>query len=255
MEKNITFDPLMANTKRLRMFAGPNGSGKTTVFNNLLGNYDFDLGIYLNADEIEKQFKVNKSLKLSDYRLPAKNGLRLKDFVHSHSLYEKATKDGYGINLKYEKSSILSFGTETNSYEASILTDFLRKELIKSGLKFSFETVMSHVSKIETFKLAKAHGFKNYLYFISTENPGINKLRVEERVLKGGHPVAENKIEERYYRSLQLLKEAIPLTYRTFIFDSSDNNAKLILDVYKRQIITIKSKKVPKWVDNYCLST
>ena len=46
--------------KRLRMFAGPNGSGKSTVFNEIKEQYDFDLGIYLNADEIEKKTKEEK---------------------------------------------------------------------------------------------------------------------------------------------------------------------------------------------------
>ena len=142
---------------------------------------------------------------------------------------------------------------KTHSYEAAILTDFFRQELISNGIKLSFETVMSHPSKIETLLLSKNNNYKNYLYFISTEDVEINKSRVKERVLNGGHQVPEHKIEERYYRSLELLQPAIKETYRTFVFDNSGNKARLILDIYKGNIVTYRSKSIPKWVDKYCL--
>ncbi|MDT0649080.1 toxin [Autumnicola edwardsiae] len=243
----------MPSNKRLRMFAGPNGSGKSTVFNWIKKNYDFDLGIYLNADEIEKELKRKNFINLSDYNLESEIGEKFNEFISSHSLFHKANNDGYKIDLTFKDGLILNPTYHTHSYEASILTDFLRQELIKSGQKLSFETVMSHPSKIETLKFAQENNFKNYLYFISTESFEINKSRVKERVLIGGHPVPDRKIEERYYRSLKLLQDAIKSTYRTFIFDNSENQSRLILDIYKSNKVTYRSDRVPKWVDKYCL--
>jgi predicted ABC-type ATPase len=40
--------------KRMRVFAGPNGSGKTTIFKGILNESKVNLGIYVNADEIEE---------------------------------------------------------------------------------------------------------------------------------------------------------------------------------------------------------
>jgi len=171
------------------MFAGPNGSGKSTIFDDINVNYDVDLGIYLNAD----------------------------DFIKTHTLYEKASEDGYAIDLKFEEDKIINPNGKTHSYEASILTDFIRSQLIGRGEKITFETVMSHRSKVEILRRAHTEKYRNYLYFICTENAEINKFRVEERVRNGGHPVAPKKIEERYYRSLKLLREAVKYTYRTFI--------------------------------------
>jgi predicted ABC-type ATPase len=37
--------------KRLRVFGGPNGSGKTTVIKALRG--EIPLGVYVNADDFE----------------------------------------------------------------------------------------------------------------------------------------------------------------------------------------------------------
>ena len=235
------------------MFAGPNGSGKSTVFNEIKSIYDLDLGIYLNADELEKELKIKNSINISDYNLSPEIGLNFNDFIFSHSLFKKAKNDGYEIDLTFEDGIIINPNSQTHSYEASILIDFLRQELIKSGQKISFETVMSHSSKIDTLKFSQENNYKNYLYFISTEDVEINKSRVIERVMNGGHPVPPNKIEERYYRSLELLREAIKNIYRTYIFDNSGSKSRLILDVYKGKTVTYRSESIPKWVDKYCL--
>ena len=47
---------------RLRMFAGPNGSGKSTIKDNLPQAW---LGVYINADEIEKLIRANGFLSLA----------------------------------------------------------------------------------------------------------------------------------------------------------------------------------------------
>ncbi|WP_114902589.1 hypothetical protein [Kordia sp. SMS9] len=92
-------------------------------------------------------------------------------------------------------------------------------------------------------------------YFLNapTENFEINKQRVIERVKNGGHPVPENKIKERYFKSLAYLKEAIQHTYRTFVFDNSGSNSVLVLDVFNGEKITIHSESIPEWVDTYLL--
>lgn len=235
------------------MFAGPNGSGKSTVFNEIKREYDFDLGTYINADEIEKKLRKENSIDIADYNLSVKTGEKFEEFICSHSLFKKAENDGYKIDLTFKNGVILNPNSQTHSYQASILADFFRQELIKSAQNISFETVMSHPSKVETLNFSKEYNYKNYLYFISTESVEINKSRVKERVLSGGHPVPENKIEERYYRSLEMLRDAIKSTYRTFIFDNSENKSRLILDIHNTKNVTYRSDRIPKWVDKYCL--
>ncbi len=45
--------------KRMRIFAGPNGSGKTSIINRLKDKISF--GNYINADDIEFDL-INKAL-------------------------------------------------------------------------------------------------------------------------------------------------------------------------------------------------
>lgn len=86
---------------------------------------------------------------------------------------------------------------------------------------FCFETVMSHESKIELLKTAKSQGFKTYLYFLYTQSPELNVLRVKQRVAEGGHSVPEEKIRERYGRCFQVLPGALPFADRVYILDNS----------------------------------
>ena len=53
---------------RLRMFAGPNGSGKTTVKNNL-GKPDEWFGIYIDPDELKKSVNETHVVSLAPFDL------------------------------------------------------------------------------------------------------------------------------------------------------------------------------------------
>jgi predicted ABC-type ATPase len=57
-------------------------------------------------------------------------------------------------------------------------------------------------------KTARERGFITYLYLIATENPLINLDRVKNRVDRGGHAVPEEKIRDRYRRSMENLSAA-----------------------------------------------
>lgn len=55
--------------KRMRVFAGPNGSGKTTIFKGILDENKINLGVYVNADEIEETLKSNLKIDFANYQL------------------------------------------------------------------------------------------------------------------------------------------------------------------------------------------
>lgn len=68
---------------------------------------------------------------------------------------------------------------------------------LSAGRDFSFETVMSHPSKIYLLGRAWVSGFFVKLRFVSTSNPMINLTRVVARVQRGGHDVPPDKIKSR----------------------------------------------------------
>lgn len=240
----------------MRVFAGPNGSGKTTIFDQI--KEKFDIGHYVNADEIEKELRKNNSFTLNDFDLKDLAENEFEQFIVNHSIIEKANEEGYTFKLEYSKVDNTIFNLNKNpniySYEAALIADFLRIKLIERGKKLTFETVMSHHSKLDILKLATKNGYKIYLYFICTESADINVARVLQRVNLGGHNVEEKKTRQRYKSSLELLKSAAKETYRTFVWDNSKKNGpELILEVVNGETITMNSNSLPSWVDEYLL--
>jgi predicted ABC-type ATPase len=194
----------------MRVFAGPNGSGKSTLKAVLPPPL---LGVYLNPDDIERQILDNGFLDLNAYGVSATASevldfLRDSPFLRSAGFASAATALGFA-------HGVLSFGRVTvNSYFASVVVDFLRLKLMERRRSFTFETVMSHPSKVELLARAQEAGYRTYLYFIATDDPDINVSRVRTRVRQGGHAVPEQKIAPRYYRSLDLLMDAVKHTNR-----------------------------------------
>jgi predicted ABC-type ATPase len=151
------------------MIAGPNGSGKTSLTRWLLKN-DFDLGQYINPDDIAQR------LEGSD---------------------------------------------EARTAEAQQMADSLREEYINAKQSFSFETVMSHPSKLDVLERARNAGFFIQVFFVGIEDPLLNIERVALRVAQGGHDVPIEKIEPRWRRSMGLAAEAILRADQAFVFDNS----------------------------------
>jgi predicted ABC-type ATPase len=107
------------------------------------------------------------------------------------------------------------------SKRAQEIADFDRDCCLSARLNFSFETVMSHQSKIDLLVRAGASGYDVTLYFICTSDPEINIRRVQNRVSLGGHDVPRDRIVARYWRSLNLLCNAALVARRVVLFDNS----------------------------------
>lgn len=104
---------------------------------------------------------------------------------------------------------------------AQKIADELRERFIAEGRDFAFETVMSHESKLEVMRYARAAGFHLTLFFVATEDPRINVERVEARVRRGGHSVPHDRIIARYARTMSSLVDAMLIVDRTVLFDNS----------------------------------
>ena len=232
---------------RLRVFAGPNGSGKSTL-NSIISKEL--LGVYINADEIEKEIRKNNILDLHQYSISSDEKTALS-FFNSHPLLKKANL--ISNQLKFTKNKI-DFGSITiNSYYASVCADFIRHELLKKRVSFTFETVMSSRDKVDFLKKAQDAGYRTYLYFIATQDPIVNISRVKNRVKLGGHDVPKDKIVNRYYRSLELLLDAIKYSNRAYIFDNSTQDRLWIAQINDSKEFEFKSNSIPEWIDEYLL--
>ncbi len=228
---------------RLRMFAGPNGSGKSTLKEYLPPEW---LGVYVNADEIEKQIRLSAELSLADFGVLATQD-ELQAFLAQSTLLARQGLLDEAKSLSLV-DGVLQFGViEPNSYYASVLADFIRQALLGAGVSLTFETVMSFPDKVEFLQKARQAGFRTYLYFVATEDPAINIDRVRHRVEMGGHPVDEDKIVSRYARSLELLFDAVTHSDRAYIFDNSGHEKVWVAEVTDGAELEMKTDEMPAW--------
>lgn len=234
---------MTAAIPRLRMFAGPNGSGKSTIKAVIAPNL---LGVYINPDDMEKEIRGCGFLDLSAYSVHG-TAEKLAAFFRDSSLLAKADLLGEAEKLSFHDNKLIFQDVEVNAYFASVAADFLRQSLLAAGRSFTFETVMSSPDKVAFLEKAQGMGFRTYLYYVATEDPDINISRVENRVRQGGHPVPEDKIVERYHRSLDLLSEAIQHANRAYLFDNSGDGQIWLAEVTDGDALEMKSDTMPHW--------
>jgi predicted ABC-type ATPase len=89
------------------------------------------------------------------------------------------------------------------SRDAQRIADRQRSTCLAERANFSFETVMSHPSKIDLMREARMSGFHVVLYFVALDDPMLNVERVAQRVALGGHPVPKDRILARWRCCLQ----------------------------------------------------
>lgn len=239
--------------KRLRIIAGPNGSGKTSVYEDLLRLGVAHFGVFVNADSIESVLRSRGILSFQEYGI---------------SVEEKAFKNGYTAFPKHAQSpvSVETFSVSDNflvlnnkeavdSYFACYVASYIRESMLNSGIdRITIETVMSHPGKLDLFKKAKALGYKVYLYYVTTSDPIVNIDRVAARQAKGGHGVPEDKILDRYYRSLDNLYEALVLSDRTYLFDNSGKSHKCIAEYESvKEELRVFGDSAPYWLQKYVI--
>lgn len=239
--------------KRLRIFAGPNGSGKSTLVANLPVKGQFSVNVFINADEIEKELKADDGvLDASKYRLSNISSQILQEHILRKGMTPLKIGSQTVSQFDVTDSRYITFKGEINSYIAADLADFIRYQLLKSGISFTFESVFSHESKLQIMTEAKQLGYRVYLYFITTEDPDINVNRVANRVAEGGHPVPEKRIRERYFKSLGLLYDAIKASDRAYLFDNSTKEYRFVAEITNGSVDTSPANgNIPNWFVKY----
>jgi len=234
--------------KKIRMFAGPNGSGKSSIIEQIKDQVKF--GYYINADDIQIQLNQKRFINciaFLPFTIVQNDWIEfLVNLMNDSRVDKKLAK-----NVFFEDELIKSEGY-IDAYGASVLAEFIRIKLLEGGYSYSFETVMSHYSKVNFIEEANRLGYKTYLYFICTNDPLINLERIKNRVIHGGHEVSEEKIISRYYRSLKLLYNAFVASNRAFIIDNSGPEGNVIVEK-NGQEISILTDDIPSWIHKYLI--
>lgn len=235
---------------RFRMFAGPNGSGKTFLFTHLRNKGYIHTELYVSADRIEQDLKNNRKFFFKSYRIKATE-TEFKEHVLKSGLFQQVSDKTF-LDRIFIKSGILIFNVEESSidsYIASFIATYLCEKLFNTGQSFCYETVLSHPSKLAFFEQAKNSGYSSYLYFVCTDTWKLNVERVRLRVQDGGHDVDKGKVESRYFSSMKNFRRAAKMADSSFLIDNSIGFTRIA--ELKKGVITYAVDPFPDWILEY----
>jgi predicted ABC-type ATPase len=240
--------------KRLRLFAGPNGSGKTTILERI--PKELNLGYIVNADDIEIKLKADNHFPLDSQNIYT-NSASLQNYFRNEGFsVHKIENHDFIEHINVIDNNINIPADIVNSYIAADIAGFLRIKHIENNHTFTFESVLSHPSKLDLLIKAKSVGYRIYLYYIATESADINVNRVKIRVSQLGHPVPEEAIRNRYIKSLNLLYDVIKISDRAYIFDNSGKESIYLAEITNGENATLHCSKeeVPEWFYTYVIN-
>jgi len=110
-----------------------------------------------------------------------------------------------------------------------------------------FETTLASKRTLGMMQKAKVRGFTVQLVYIGLDTSERGILRVQERVLQGGHDVPDEDVRRRYIRGLANLPEAIRKADRAIVYDNSENEHRKMLETERGSIAWSRTEQ-PRWV-------
>jgi predicted ABC-type ATPase len=241
--------------KRLRIFAGTNGAGKTSLYNYLVNEGRFNQYFHINADGIARDIPVGFDAGVFPFSWTEDE---LYEFLYRSPFQQLlATPLRSMIKISNKEISLKNAASGDVTYLCAALAEFLRQKIFASNSSFSFESVFSHPSKVDEILAAKNADFITYLYIVATPDPFINIHRIKNRVENGGHNVPEEKTKGRYYKTMENIKTAFLLADRVYFFDNSksmENTTYKYFAEKRNNKLTLTSDEIPQWFDKYILS-
>lgn len=169
---------------QLWLFAGPNGAGKSTF--TQFPHWSRRIRHFLNADELTRQLLSQQGYP--SYAAAPSAVLQQANIVAANQTFSEVVR------------------------------------LLSRGEAVAVETVLSTDKYRPVVEQLRRDGGIFNLIYIGLRSPEISRERVVRRVALGGHPVPEEKLPERWRRSLEQLPWFARQADHFFVFDNSDSD-------------------------------
>ena len=93
--------------------------------------------------------------------------------------------------------------------------------LLNEDRGFAFETTLSARTYLNLIRRSQAAGYRINLIFLKLQSPELAKIRVQNRVSKGGHDIEPLIIERRFQRGLDNLKDYLAIVDTASVYEAS----------------------------------
>ena len=148
------------------------------------------------------------------------NGAGKSTLYNSEDL-DNEIKYSTRINTDEIVRKIGNWKNNSDQIKAAKIAINLRNDCLQHGKSFNEETTLTGKTILKTIDKAKELGYELQLFYIGVNNPEIAKERIRNRVEKGGHNIADEIVEKRYYESLKNLKQVITKFDEVYLYDNS----------------------------------
>ena len=148
------------------------------------------------------------------------NGAGKSTLYNSENL-DNNIKYSTRINTDEIVRKIGDWKNNSDQIRAAKIAINLRNDCMQHGKSFNEETTLTGKTILKTIDKAKELGYELQLFYVSVNNPEIAKERIKNRVEKGGHNIADEIVEKRYYESLKNLKQVITKFDEVYLYDNS----------------------------------
>ena len=159
------------------------------------------------------------------------------------------------INADVIGSALVKAGapaTEETERLAAHLAEQRRREMVAKQESFITETVFSDPvgAKVQALRDAQAAGFTVIMIFVCVESAELATLRVQTRVLAGGHDVPAERIAARYDRMRKNVKSAVTFVDFMVIVDNSslDHPLRPVASAAKGEVLH-REAQMPWWAE------
>ncbi len=169
----------------------------------------------------------------------------IKDYITYYGLedVEYICPDIYASELFSDIEDVYERYTQAMDFAA-----YKRERLLSLGRSMIMETVLSRSDKLDFVVHAREKGYRIVSIFVGTESADINCARVRKRVTEGGHDVPEDKLRERYARSMQNLPLLAECSDELYVYDNSGAHPSLALSIIDEDLFL--TAEAPDWVKN-----
>lgn len=177
-----------------------------------------------------------------------------KSTLYTRANIKEILKETVRINTDEIVRNFGDWRNVADQTKASRIAINLRNDCFENGKSFNEETTLCGKTIIKQLDKAKNLGYETHLFYVGVNSPEIAKKRIEYRVSKGGHFIADDVVEKRYYESIENLEKNMYKFDYIRIYDNTEN-FKLCYHYSKEDNLHFVRKDLPKWfekiIENY----
>ncbi|RZK20941.1 MAG: zeta toxin [Hymenobacter sp.] len=135
------------------------------------------------------------------------------------------------VNADEIARGLSPFQPEKVAVEAGRIMLHRVEELLRRGETFALETTLATKLYQQKIRAAQQQGYTVILLYFWLSSPELAQERVKTRVLEGGHFIAPDVIERRYWLGItRLFATYLPLVDKAFLFDNSSGQPILLTE-------------------------